>query len=127
MLNKPGKRSVNFSVPESQPIIPDPWETGESESHFPSPLELDRLLSEPHPLIQASEPHPEIKPAGQVGVELLAAPSNRAEPSLVSMLLQNELKLHTKLLDHLSLQIEKALALLYWLATEPEQSVACNH
>jgi hypothetical protein len=57
-----------------------------------------------------------------VGVELLAAPSDRAEPRLVSMLLQNELKLHTKLLDQLSLQIEKALALLCWLATEPEQS-----
>jgi hypothetical protein len=123
MSKKSDRNSNRSPAPNGQPIIPDPWETIEPETHFPSPLELDRLLREPHPLIQATEPYPEISPAGQPGVGLLT-PMHLAEVRPERVLLQNELKLHTQWIDHLNFQVEKALALLYWLAIASEQTLA---
>jgi hypothetical protein len=39
-------------------------------------------------------------------------------------LLNNELKLHDYFVENFNFQAEQALALLYWLATQPEQRLA---
>lgn len=110
----------------SEPIttVPDPWEVKKPEPSFPSTLDLDRLLREPHPLISAAEELPEISPAGQPGVELLPAPKDNPEVDPAAVLLKNELKLHNAVLKAVAAQIEKALALLYWLATGSKRGPA---
>lgn len=123
MLNKAKKNSTRLAAPNGQPIIPDPWESVEQEPHFPSPLELDRLLKEPHPLMPAAEPYLEISPAGQPGVGLLTDHISLVETRPVEMLLQSELKLPIQWGDRLNLQLEKALALLYWLGSDPEYAL----
>lgn len=119
MLNKAEKNSTRLATPNGQSIVPDPWESVEQEPRFPSPLELDRLLKNPHPLMPGAEPYLEISPAGQPGVGILDDHISLVETGLVEMLLQNELKLPIKWVDRLNLQLEKALALLYWLASDP--------
>lgn len=115
---KHSKKNLGKSpTPKSESMLPDPWAVKEPEPQFPSPLELDRLLREPHPLISAAAELPEISPAGQPGAELLPAPKDNLEVDPAAVLLKNELKLHSSVLDTVAAPIEKALALLYWLAT----------
>ncbi len=124
MFKQSKKNSGESPTPKAESMLPDPWEVKEPEPQFPSPLELDRLLREPHPLISAAEELPEISPAGQPGVELLPAPKDGREVDPVAVLLKNELKLHNSVLDTVAAPIEQALALLYWLATGSEHRVA---
>lgn len=102
----------------NESVLPDPWTTSTPEPHFPSPLELDRLLREPHPLIRAATPYAAICPAGVPGA--LSLPTHaQSDVSSSGVLLQNELKLSI-LPERLQNQIEQALALLYWAVTMPE-------
>ncbi len=122
---KHSKKNLGKSpTPKTALMVPDPWEVKAPEPQFPSPLELDRLLREPHPLISAAEELPEISPAGQPGAELLPAPKDSPEVDPVAALLKNELKLHNAVLDTVAAPIETALALLYWLATGSEHRIA---
>ncbi|MGC8711777.1 MAG: hypothetical protein ACP5RH_05240 [Leptodesmis sp.] len=122
---KQSKKNLGASpTPKTESLVPDPWEVKEPEPRFPSPLELDRLLREPHPLISAAEELPEISPAGQPGVELLPAPKGGREVDLVAVLLNNELKLRNYVFKAISAQVEKALALLYWLASGSDHRTA---
>ncbi len=120
MFKQSKRNSDKSPTSKTGSIIPDPWEAIEAESHFPSPLELDRLLREAHPLISAAEELPEILPANQPGTELLPAPRSNFEVNPATVLLKNELKLHKYVLEKVATPIEKALALLYWLAIESE-------
>lgn len=121
MFKKPERYPHQASTPKSESGIPDPWEATAPEPHFPTPLELDRLLREPHPLLDAPEELIEISPAGIPGVELLPTHAASTEMSSVDVLLKNELKLHGCFVEKIKVQSEKALALLYWLATQPDQ------
>lgn len=123
MFKNPKKNLSGTPTSKIEPTIPDPWKTTEPEPHFPSPLELDRLLREPHPLINAAKDLLEISPAGMPGIELLPAHSASSEVDPIEVLLKNELKLHASV-ETFKAQIEKALVLLYWLATKPEQLFA---
>jgi hypothetical protein len=124
MFKKPEQNAGGSPIPKDEPMIPDPWETPEPEPHFPTPLELDRLLREPHPLMNAAEEFLEIAPAGMPGAELLPAHTGSSEIDPAEVLLKNELKLHDYVVETFNVQLEKALALLYWLATKPEQHLA---
>lgn len=123
MFKNSKKNPSRTPTSKIEPIIPDPWKTTEPEPHFPSPLELDRLLREPHPLINATKDLLEISPAGIPGIELLPAHSSISEINPIEVLLKNELKLPASV-ETFKAQIEKALVLLYWLATKPEQLFA---
>lgn len=123
MFKNSKKNPSRTPTSKIEPIISDPWKTTEPEPHFPSPLELDRLLREPHPLINAAKDLLEIPPAGMPGIELLPAHSASSEVDPIEVLLKNELKLHASV-ETFKAQIEKALVLLYWLATKPEQLLA---
>ncbi|MGG6293950.1 hypothetical protein ACQ4M4_05965 [Leptolyngbya sp. AN02str] len=95
--------------------------TPQSEPRFPSPLELDRLLREPHPLLGAAEKFREISSAGLPNIELLPAHATSCQINSVGVLLEHELKLHDFFAEQNNGQVDNALALLYWLATEPDQ------
>jgi hypothetical protein len=121
MFNTP-KQTLNGSpVSQVTPIIPDPWETAEAESKLRSPQDLNERLREPHPLINAAEEFLELEPEGRPGAALLPTHTNSSEFDPAEILLENELKLHSSFLETCKAQIEEALALLYWLATQPEQ------
>lgn len=124
MLKKSEKEPGGSPISKDEPIFPDPWETAEPEPHFPTSLELDRLLREPHPLITAAEDLLEIAPAGVPGAGLLPAHADSSEVSCevdpAEVLLKNELKLHDYFVAKFNIQAEKALALVYWLATKAE-------
>lgn len=129
-------KNANNHSPQSDssrlnPIIQDPWDTTESKTarQFPSPLELDRLLREPHPLMKAAERHLELTSGGAPGAELLPAHTGGEAVNPLEVLLKNELKLPANRLDvlkgeRLRTQMEKALALLYWLASKSTQAFA---
>ncbi|HIK15435.1 MAG TPA: hypothetical protein IGS53_09160 [Leptolyngbyaceae cyanobacterium M33_DOE_097] len=72
------KKGKEKTTSEAQSVIPDPWEATESEPHFPSPIELDRMLSEHHPVIGAAPELLEIEPEGVIGAELLPAHVDQA-------------------------------------------------
>ncbi|MGI0485798.1 hypothetical protein ACN4EK_10200 [Pantanalinema rosaneae CENA516] len=114
MFNKTNKNSPKLSIPSSVPIIPDPWETIAPEPHIPSPLELDRLLRQEHPLIQAAAVHLAM-PSVEMPTVLLPPPSGdrSAMMSPVKVLLQNELKLSSQW-EAIKGQVGQALTLLYW-------------
>lgn len=73
MFNKTNNNSLNLSIPSSEPIIPDPWEPIAPEPHLHSPLELDRLLQQEHPLISAAAVHPAM-PSVELPTGLLPPP-----------------------------------------------------
>ena len=109
MFRKTDKNLTPFSAPET--TIPDPWEAIEPEPHFPTPLELDRLLNPGHLLIGAATPHAAIS-AVQMPSALLP-PHADLTTSPVKVLLQNELKLSASCAS-VRKQVGNALALLYW-------------
>lgn len=128
MFKKTNKNPTPFPATRFEATIPDPWETIEPEPHLPTPLELDRSLRPEHPLISAAMPHPAIS-AVDTPVALLSSPhlDQTSAPNSAKVLLQNELKLPSSF-SALKVQIEQALALLYWgMAnagmTSPEQPV----
>lgn len=113
MFKKTNKNSTQFFISRVEASIPDPWETIEPEPHFPTPLELDRLLRQEHPLIGAAVPHLAIS-AVETPTGLLPPP--HLQPLTVSpikVLLQTELKLPSSF-ETMKSQLEQALALLYW-------------
>jgi len=120
MFRNPKKDKEKITS-EAQSAIPDPWKVTEPEPHFPSPTELDRMLSEHHQVIGAAPELLEIEPEGVIGAALLPAHVGSADRDAAAVLLKNELKLHGSFVEKGKVQFERALALLYWVATKPEQ------
>jgi hypothetical protein len=123
MFRQPENNFIGVPTSKTEPILPDPWDAPEPEPHFPSPLELDRLLREPHPLIRAASDLRRINPAGIPGADLLPTHTD-FEVNPAQMLLTNELKLHDHVVEKCKGQIQQALALLYWLDSKPKQFFA---
>ncbi|HEY9663503.1 MAG TPA: hypothetical protein V6C65_34080 [Allocoleopsis sp.] len=121
MFKKTNKNPTQIPTPRFEASIPDPWETVEPEPYFPSPLELDRLLRQEHPLISAAVPHVAIS-AVDTPAALLPPPQVDPSPpsSPIKVLLQTELKLPSSF-ETMKVQIEQALALLYFAMTNPQQ------
>lgn len=127
MFKKTKKNSTPPSA-RSETTIPDPWNTIEPKPHFPSPLELDRLLTQEHPLISAATPHLAISAVDSPTMLLPPPHADQLPTSLAKVLLQNELKLPSSF-EAMKTQIGNALALLYWRMNNtgmnnPEQPVA---
>ncbi len=121
MFKKTNKNPTQIPTPRFEATLPDPWETVEPEPYFPSPLELDRLLRQEHPLISAAAPHLTIS-AVETPAALLPPPQvDQSPPSNpVKVLLQTELKLPSSF-ETMKAQIEQALALLYFGMTNTSQ------
>lgn len=119
MFKKINNNLNKTSVSSTVAVLPDPWDTPASETHFPSPLELDRLLRENHPLLGAVEAYPVIGSMEPPPV-LLPLPHPTMPPT--DILLQNELKLSPTGLGRMKEQLAEALALLYWSMASPEPS-----
>lgn len=96
--------------------LPDPWTEEKADKQFPSPLELDRLLSPDHPLLEAAASHGAIAPTPQP-LGFLAPPKHSAQAvSPTAILLEHDLKLSAPMMTAMTPQIATALALLYWLS-----------
>ncbi|MEM8829854.1 MAG: hypothetical protein AAGE96_10905 [Cyanobacteria bacterium P01_G01_bin.19] len=90
----------------SEPTIPDPWQTSIPVPKVNTVMESpDRHLPEETNLL--------ISPAGNPDAPQLACHQSAGE----EIILADELKLKTSVGDRIKQQLEKALALLYWLKT----------
>ncbi|MBL1178567.1 hypothetical protein [Pantanalinema sp. GBBB05] len=121
MFKKTNKNPPKLSELDSESIIPDPWETIAPDPHISSPLKLDHLFRQEQPLISAAAAHPAI-PSVEMPTVLLPPPAGECLPmtSSVKVLLQNELKLPSRLAS-IKIQIGQALTLLYWVMTNSQQ------
>lgn len=95
--------SLSRNLPNKPQLIPDPWED-------PNPTVQTKFIAntwqipiETHHLITAA-----LNPA---------VPRLAAAPTLIQVLLQEELKLRNDACGKLKTQMEKALALLCWMET----------
>jgi hypothetical protein len=75
------------------------------------------------PTIVHSEELLEICPAVIAGSQEVTAHDVSSTVEPVEVLPKNELKLHNCLADMYKAQVEKALALLYWLGKKPEVTI----
>jgi len=121
MLKQTNTNSDNSTPPKQEPIVPDPWSVNPPEPHFPSPLELDRLLRNDHPLLRASATHP-LLGRMEVPAGLLAPPHGTL--SAVTILLEHELKLPLNRAESVKSHVEVALALLLWEMANPDRITA---
>lgn len=123
MFKKTNKNPPKLSEPDSESIIPDPWETIVPDPHSSFPLDVDRLGRQKQPLISAAATHPAI-PAVEMPTVLLPPPAGErlSITGSVKVLLENELKLPSRLAS-IKLQIGQALTLLYWVMTNSQQSI----
>jgi hypothetical protein len=109
---------------QANPIIPDPWEEGNPDLSIILPL-VSMPPTMP-PTIVHSEELLEICPAVIAGSQEVTAHGVNSTVEPVEVLLKNELKLHNCLADMYKARVEKALALLYWLSKNPEDTIASS-
>lgn len=86
----------------NQPTIPDPWESS-NPTQKPKPIPQTWQLFK--------EPCPSIEPAGRPGAPSLSSHQSTS----TAILLEEELKLKALSDRILKPQLEKALALIYWI------------
>ena len=93
----------------SAQTVPDPWQT-------PSPVQKTNTVPETWNLL--TETSPLISPSGSPEAPRLANP----KPASEQILLEDELKLNTSTDSSFKQQLDKALALLYWLRTLKQET-----
>ena len=106
LMNKINNLTYRSDEVSSEPTIPDPWQT-------PIPVTKVNTIAGTCPEIWhlPKETNPLISPAGNPDTPKLACHQSTSE----EILLGDELKLKTSVGRRIKQQLEKALALLYWL------------
>ncbi len=87
-----------------EPTVPDPWLT---------PLPVQKTSAVPEAWHLPLETNPSISPAGSPNAPKLVAHQSTSD----EILLEDELKLKTSASKLIKPQLEKALALIYWIET----------
>lgn len=104
LTNKVKNLNYRADAVSSEPTIPDPWQT-------PIPVEKTHTIPETWHL--PLETNPLISPAGNPDALKLVEHQSTSE----EILLGDELRLKASAIGRIEQQLEKALALLYWLKT----------
>lgn len=108
LMNKISNLTYRSDEISSEPTIPDPWQT---PIPVPKVNTIARTSSETWHL--PKETNSLISPAGNPDAPKLASHQGTSE----EILLGDELKLKTSFSRRIKQQLEKALALLYWIKT----------
>lgn len=105
LMNKINNLTYRSDEVSSEPTIPAPWQT-------PIPVsKVNTIAGSPETWHLPRETNSLISPAGNPNAPKLACHQSTSE----EILLGDELKLQTSVGRRIKQQLEKALALLYWL------------